>query len=93
MFRPAQPTDTPALLAMTAATNVFKPMEVDTLGEVLDDYHAHEAAAGARCFVLEQHDELVGFAGPKRVGPGAVRGATGPTAPANSKVVPGAVGP
>ena len=61
MFRPAQPADTPALLAMTAATNVFKPMEVDTLGEVLDDYHAHEAAAGARCFVLEQHDELVGF--------------------------------
>jgi ribosomal protein S18 acetylase RimI-like enzyme len=61
MFRPAQPADTPALLAMTAATNVFKPMEVDTLKEVLDDYHAYEAAAGARCFVLEQHDELVGF--------------------------------
>jgi ribosomal protein S18 acetylase RimI-like enzyme len=61
MFRPAQPADTPALLAMTAATNVFKPMEVDTLKEVLDDYHAHEAAAGARCFVLEQQDEVVGF--------------------------------
>jgi GNAT superfamily N-acetyltransferase len=36
-------------------------MEVDTLKEVLDDYHAHEAAAGARCFVLEQTGQLVGF--------------------------------
>jgi GNAT superfamily N-acetyltransferase len=61
MFRPVQPADTPALLAMTAATNVFKPMEVDTLKDVLDDYHAHEAAEGHRCFVLEQQGELVGF--------------------------------
>jgi GNAT superfamily N-acetyltransferase len=61
MFRPVRPTDTPDLLAMTAATNVFKPMEVDTLKEVLDDYYAEAAAAGARCFVLEQHGEVVGF--------------------------------
>ena len=61
MFRPAQPADTPDLVAMTAATGVFKPSEVDTLREVLDDYYAYEMAAGARCFVLEQKGELVGF--------------------------------
>jgi len=61
MFRPAQPADTPGLLAMTAATNVFKPMEVDTLKDVLDDFHAEAAAQGHRCFVLEQHGEVVGF--------------------------------
>jgi GNAT superfamily N-acetyltransferase len=61
MIRPATPADTPDLLAMTVATGVFKPMEVDTLKEVLDDYHAHEAAAGARCFVLEEKGDRLGF--------------------------------
>src|SRR4051794_30062830 len=61
MIRPAEPADTPTLIAMTAATGVFKPLEVDTLREVLDDYHAHEAAAGARCFVLEEAGEVRGF--------------------------------
>ena len=61
MIRPATPADTPDLLALTAATGVFKPLEVDTLREVLDDYYAHERAAGARCFVLEGDGQLLGF--------------------------------
>ena len=61
MIRPARPDDTPGLLAMTAATGVFKPMEVDTLREVLDDYHAENEADGHRCFVLAEAGELLGF--------------------------------
>jgi GNAT superfamily N-acetyltransferase len=61
MIRPATPADTPELLAMTAATGVFRPMEVDTLKEVLDDYHAEGADTGHRCFVLEEHGEHLGF--------------------------------
>ena len=61
MIRPATPDDTPELLALTAATGMFKPLEVDTLREVLDDYYAHEQAAGARCFVLEVDGQRLGF--------------------------------
>ena len=35
MIRPATPDDVPALLALTAGTGFFKPLEVDTLGGVL----------------------------------------------------------
>ena len=61
MIRPATPADTPELVAMTAGTGIFKPMEVDTLREVFDDYFATEQALGARCFVLERDGELLGF--------------------------------
>ena len=61
MIRPALPTDTPGLLQMSTATGVFKPFEVETLKEVLDDYHAHEADHGHRCFVLEGNGEHLGF--------------------------------
>jgi ribosomal protein S18 acetylase RimI-like enzyme len=42
MIRPTQPSDTPALLALTEATGVFKPHEIAALKEVLDDYFAFE---------------------------------------------------
>ena len=61
MIRPATPDDTVHLLALTAATGVFKPLEVETLREVLDDYYDHEAAAGHRCFVLADGPHLLGF--------------------------------
>jgi GNAT superfamily N-acetyltransferase len=61
MIRPATPEDTPALLAMTTATGVFKPMEVDTLDVVLTDYHAQARDAGDRCFVLEQDGGPIAF--------------------------------
>ena len=40
MLRPTTPDDTPALVAVTEATGVFKPHEIVALREVLDDYHA-----------------------------------------------------
>ena len=61
MIRPALPTDTPGLLEMATATGVFKPFEVDTLKEVLDDYHSHGADDGHRCFVLEENAAQLGF--------------------------------
>jgi len=61
MIRPAAAVDTPTLLEMTAATGYFKPLEVDALREVLDDYHDHNQFDGNRCFVLEEEGKLLGF--------------------------------
>jgi GNAT superfamily N-acetyltransferase len=63
MIRPATPADTPALLALTAGTGFFKPMEVETLQAVLDDFHAtNRDHAGHRCFVWEEGGRVLGYA-------------------------------
>lgn len=61
MLRPTTPADTPALLALTAGTGVFKPHEVDTLAEVLDDFHREGAEYGHVCLTLEDGGAAVGF--------------------------------
>ena len=61
MIRPVTPADTPELLAMAAATGVFRPLEVDALKEVLDDYHDHAEAHGDRCFADEDRGQVLGF--------------------------------
>ena len=61
MIRPVTPADVPELVTITAGTGVFKPMEVDTLRQVFDEYFEYEQAAGSRCFVLEMDGELLGF--------------------------------
>jgi GNAT superfamily N-acetyltransferase len=61
MIRPVTPADTPELLAMAAATGVFRPLEVDALREVLDDYHDHAQADGDRCFAYEGDGKMLGF--------------------------------
>ena len=43
MIRPTVPADTPRLLELTAQTGLFRPAEIDTLKEVLDDYPDLEA--------------------------------------------------
>ena len=40
MLRPTTPADTRVLVNMTEDTGVFKPIEIEALQEVLDDYHA-----------------------------------------------------
>jgi ribosomal protein S18 acetylase RimI-like enzyme len=62
MIRPTTPADTPVLLALTAGTGVFKPMEIDALKEVLDDYHASNHAEGHRSITYELHGQVIGFA-------------------------------
>jgi ribosomal protein S18 acetylase RimI-like enzyme len=62
MIRPTVPADTPTLVAIARETGVFKPKEVQSLQEVLDDYHAANQAAGHRAVVLEQAGAILGFA-------------------------------
>lgn len=61
MLRPTTPADTPALLALAAGTGVFKPHEVETLEEVLDDFHREGAEYGHVCLTLEDGGAAVGF--------------------------------
>ncbi|MBA4067541.1 MAG: N-acetyltransferase [Isosphaera sp.] len=47
MLRPAAPADSPALVALAAATGVFQPGEAEALlGGVLDDLHAGRLGDG-----------------------------------------------
>src|SRR3954452_18137543 len=62
MIRPIHSSDTPALIAMARGTSVFKPIEIQALQEVLDDYHAQNAAAGHRAVAREADGTILGFA-------------------------------
>jgi ribosomal protein S18 acetylase RimI-like enzyme len=61
IIRPVTDADTPAILALTAGTGFFKPTEVETLAEVLADYHDRYAAEGHRCLVWEDAGRMVGY--------------------------------
>ena len=43
-------------------TEAFKPIEIQALQEVLDDYHAQNAAGGHRAVALETDGAVLGFA-------------------------------
>jgi ribosomal protein S18 acetylase RimI-like enzyme len=62
MIRPTLPSDTPALVALAQATGVFKPIEIEALEEVLDDYHDQMYRHGHRCITYEQGGQIIGFA-------------------------------
>ena len=62
MIRATHPTDTPALLTMTAGTGLFTPADVITLGEVLADYHQCALTQGHRCITFEEDGQPIGFA-------------------------------
>ncbi len=62
MIRPTIPTDTPALVALAAETNVFKPHEIQALQEVLDDYHETFHAHGHKSITYETSGHITGFA-------------------------------
>jgi ribosomal protein S18 acetylase RimI-like enzyme len=61
MIRPIQPEDSEALIALTTATGHFKPIELATLREVLNDYHKEDRIAGHRSFLWEEDGRLVGY--------------------------------
>ena len=60
MIRPTIPEDTPSLVTLAEATTVFKPLEIQALREVLDDYHAHEKEFGHRCVTYEKDGSIDG---------------------------------
>lgn len=62
MIRPVLANDTPALLALAEGTGVFKPLEIQALQEVLDDYHAANQALGHRAVAAERDGRVIGFA-------------------------------
>jgi len=61
MIRPLLPGDTPTVVAMARGTDAFKPIEIQALQEVLDDYHA-QSAHEHRAIALESDGVIVGFA-------------------------------
>lgn len=61
MIRNVHADDTVALVEMARATAVFKPLEIDTLHELLGDYHAGECD-GHRAVSLLTDGTPVGFA-------------------------------
>ena len=61
MIRPTIPADTPELLAITAGTGLFNPLEIETLDTVLSDYHDEAAAQGHHCSTYEQDGKIIGF--------------------------------
>ncbi len=62
MIRPATPADTPTLLDIARGTGVFKPLEIDALREVLDDYYSTDHAEGHRAVCYEQDGAVIAFA-------------------------------
>jgi GNAT superfamily N-acetyltransferase len=62
MIRPTVPQDTPALVALTQATGVFKHLEIEALQEVLDDYHEFNHSEDHRAVTYEQEGQPIGFA-------------------------------
>jgi GNAT superfamily N-acetyltransferase len=62
MIRPTVPEDTPALLEMARGTNVFKPLEIVALEEVLDDFHEVNHGIGHLAVTYELDRAPIGFA-------------------------------
>jgi ribosomal protein S18 acetylase RimI-like enzyme len=61
-IRPTTPADTEALIRITDATGLFKPIEVEALREVLDDYFAFNQKHGHVAITCEAAGQLAGFA-------------------------------
>lgn len=61
MIRPATEADTPALLALTAGTGFFKPMEIEALAGVLAEYHEENRDLGHRAFVWDDGGHVRGY--------------------------------
>lgn len=56
MIRFAVPADSPAIIQLTAATGVFKPMEIEVLQDVLDEYYFKEIGNGHVANVVVAND-------------------------------------
>lgn len=61
MLRPTDPADTEALIELTAGTGFFKPIELEALQEVLDDFHAANRDLGHRSFIWEEAGRILGY--------------------------------
>jgi ribosomal protein S18 acetylase RimI-like enzyme len=62
VIRPTEPADTQSLVALAAKTDVFKPLELVALEEVLCDYFATNKALGHRAISFVVEGKIQGFA-------------------------------
>jgi ribosomal protein S18 acetylase RimI-like enzyme len=61
MIRPIIADDTPTLVRLTADTEMFKPLEIRALQEVLHDYFNETMAQGHRAYVMEEGHRTLGY--------------------------------
>lgn len=61
MIRPVTPEDTSAIVRLTAETEMFKPLEIRALQEVLDDYFKESMGLGHRAYLLEEGHRVLGY--------------------------------
>jgi len=61
MLRPTLPADTPALLAAAEGTDVFYPHEIETLEEVLADFHREGEEYGHLALTWHEADVPAGL--------------------------------
>jgi GNAT superfamily N-acetyltransferase len=62
VIRPTLPSEIELLVAMTDATGLFKPTEVEALREVLIDYFAVNHQHGHVAVTCEEDGQVLGFA-------------------------------
>jgi len=62
VIRPTKPDETDTLVAIATGTGVFKPIEIEALRGVLDDYHSNETGPGHRAITYETSGRAHGFA-------------------------------
>ena len=62
MIRPTTPAEADALVAIASATGVFKPIEIDALRGVLEEYHSGDAAPDHKAITYESGGRPIGFA-------------------------------
>src|SRR5207253_5349089 len=62
MIRPTTRADQPTLVAMAQGTGVFKPMEIEALDGVFDEYFEEYQAQGHQAITYEDGGRLLGFA-------------------------------
>lgn len=62
MIRPSNPTETEVLVRMAAATGVFKPLEIDTLRELLVDYHGGDGSDCHHAVTVDEGGRPIAFA-------------------------------
>lgn len=61
MIRPTTPAEVPQIVAMAQATGVFKPIEIEALQEVFDDFFAANREFGHHCATGWDGDAPYGF--------------------------------
>ena len=62
MIRPTKPDEMNTVVAIAAGTGVFKPIEIEALRGVLDDYHSEDTGPHHKAITYETSGRVHGFA-------------------------------